>query len=804
MKMSPLILALLGFALVLVASFLVLFMGDDDDYGVGDEDSSAPDLSVQGPPTGTARRSHRRVENRRLSSESLETEAEEKEPSGRSESVAAHPVIMGRVIRDGSETPVAGARVGLMTSSIVESLFTLDMSSLLRLAQEENRPVVEVETDEKGVFRFEQAAPGDYTVLVKAKGLGRRFSDSFRVPERGEVGDVLVRLKPAIRFEGVVRNRDGLPVSGVQVNLFDMKRDQMAVVRTYQARTNRDGHFVFTDLAPGRYAGTLRAEGYGPTSMGNIRLDGKKGSFSPPAEYVMPSEGEVFGRVFDAATGKGLEGAVVFALVKVADSGLPVYREVRSGVDGAYTLKGISKMGSFIVGVRMAGFSLKMDTEGRSRGRPGIQVQAEDRSGDRDLVDLPMVGGAIVGGRVLAKGSLLPIQGAEVVIYSPNTIGNVGKTSPVITDANGRFEVKDVPAGRFVVTASHPDFVAVVDGSSKSVVEEVTEDDDGADEDRSRRRFLEPGEVRDSLQVIMVRAVRLRGRVVDSDGEPVAAAWVEFHTDGKKNVMFVSLTRTPRHHVTSDVDGRFELTSVPRAKKVVITAEHSRYASSARKELNLASGPAPSELTLVVGPGATLSGTAFDAQGGPLIGGRVTLVSSDVGRGTNLGIGIGPRRRRDLAATTDDEGRFRIDAIPAGAYDVTLKSKTVQVLRLNAGERRSVELRLPREVAISGIVLHDDGTPFPGASIVATAVEENGATGSGGKDQRPRRVKSDERGRFRLVVPEGKRYELRGWRIAEETDSAGKTRRVVWASDMKAPHVAEPGDQNVRVVLTRQ
>ncbi len=799
MRASPVYFGLLGLGLALVSVFLFVFLGDEE-TDVVSSSSSSEAVGTERFHDGV-RRNPRPNEERPSSPPGLggpgkRPDAPSVPPS---EKKRVPPAITGRVLSKESGQPIAGARVGLMHSAVVESFMSLDLSRLLRTVQAPNRPITVATTDDDGVFQMPRVAPGDYAVLVRADGYGRRFSDSFRLPKGGEITGLEVRLGPAVSFSGLVRNVEGLPVPNVRVSLFDRGREQLRVLRTYQTTTNAEGRFAFHDLEPGRYNGSLMAEGYGATGMGRLRL--KAGEDPPePKEYTLFPEAEVIGRVFDVTSGKGLEGALVYAMAEFEGGrGFPAYVETRSGKDGAYSLRGLSREADVILGARKEGYSLKMAQSKGSSGIPGIELKSKDRNGERDLVDLPMVGGATVMGRVLADGSLEPVVGAKVTLISPNGIGTVARTGPVVTDENGRYEFNGVPAGAFMVLASHPDFVRSVSGLKAGFLGDFMST---RKEQDARRRDLQPGEVRDAIDVVMQKGARVSGKVIDGKGAPVAGATVEFASKEGTSAMVRSVLG-PVAPTQTDPDGRFQLVSVPRDTRVDVVARHPRFVSSDRKTLNLSGDAAPPKLVLHLGQGAVFEGVAYDGDGRVLPKTLVELRPTERRGGGFLGLPSTARPTHELAARTDDAGRFRIDRIPAAKYVAILKGKRVRRIEFAAGEKRSEDLRLVRQVTIEGFTVYEDGSPFPGAVITAKRIRDGGNSGASVGPAGKNTAVSDELGRFQLTVAEGGTYALKAGLTRWERGPDGRKRPTKW-SITGPPRTVVAGEKGVRFVLGRQ
>ena len=121
----------------------------------------------------------------------------------------------------------------------------------------------------------------------------------------------------------------------------------------------------------------------------------------------------------------------------------------------------------------------------------------------------PPKGTAVITGSVVAAGTGSPIRRAQVTARSMEGRGG-GVTS---TDSEGRFTIKDLPAGRFLVTANKGSFVSAQFGQRKP-------DDPGTPID------LADGQRADKVNFILSRGSVITGRIVDDGGEPVSSTQV--------------------------------------------------------------------------------------------------------------------------------------------------------------------------------------------------------------------------------------------------------------------------------------
>ena len=113
-----------------------------------------------------------------------------------------------------------------------------------------------------------------------------------------------------------------------------------------------------------------------------------------------------------------------------------------------------------------------------------------------------------IRGRLVTADAGTPVRRAQVRISGPDIMP---KTS--VTDAQGRYEFRDLPAGRFNINATKPGFVTVNYGQTRPF-----EGGKGID--------LGEGQAIDKADITMPRGSAISGRIVDEFGEPIADAQV--------------------------------------------------------------------------------------------------------------------------------------------------------------------------------------------------------------------------------------------------------------------------------------
>lgn len=123
--------------------------------------------------------------------------------------------------------------------------------------------------------------------------------------------------------------------------------------------------------------------------------------------------------------------------------------------------------------------------------------------------ETPPKGTAVIKGQVMAGGTGTPVRRAQVRANSMEGRGG-GVTN---TDGNGAFEIKDLPAGRYMVTVMKGGFAQAQFGQRRPA-------DPGTPID------LAEGQTAEKVNFILSRGGVIAGTIVDDGGEPVAGAQV--------------------------------------------------------------------------------------------------------------------------------------------------------------------------------------------------------------------------------------------------------------------------------------
>jgi protocatechuate 3,4-dioxygenase beta subunit len=180
------------------------------------------------------------------------------------------------------------------------------------------------------------------------------------------------------------------------------------------------------------------------------------------------------------------------------------------------------------------------------------------------VVDVTLRGhqGAIVAGRVIDAGGKV-VAGANVaMVYldiSRVLFSADGRSEPIVTDAEGRFRIEHVAAGRVA-------FVAAAADQAPSGIEELAVVDGGVYEDL----VLQLGE-----------GETVRGLVVDDQQQPVAGAAVELRPFERPNdPQFLKMMLKIRSvKAVSGADGRFEAKGLT-GERLIVQASKPGYTTA--------------------------------------------------------------------------------------------------------------------------------------------------------------------------------------------------------------------------------
>ena len=295
--------------------------------------------------------------------------------------------------------------------------------------------VVRADAGADGSFQLARLPVGSHVLTATAPGfVTRRVEvEVRRADAKVDLGDVAMEAGHAIR--GRVKNSSAAPIAGARVIGYPA-RGGMGVAGLsgpLEASTDAEGRFVVAAPTPGAYRLQVGAPGHAP---GQQVAD----AGGPEVQIVLTAAGTITGSVVDER-GRALEGALASAEAARAEGAEP---EIRTGEDGRFVLENLAAV-TYVVTVRAPDRVRKVVS--------GVQVAA---GATVDVGTLRMDPGATLRGTVVdgtgtaVPGAVVQVQGAS------ETFAFDGNEAAATTDAAGAFELRGTTPGTVEVYARHP------------------------------------------------------------------------------------------------------------------------------------------------------------------------------------------------------------------------------------------------------------------------------------------------------------------------------------------------------------
>jgi carboxypeptidase family protein len=292
---------------------------------------------------------------------------------------------------------------------------------------------------------------------------------------------------------------------------------------------------------------------------------------------------------------------------------------------------------------------------------PGVPGLSMPQMPPRDNAQPAKPGKAILRGHVVAADTGQPLRKAQVRVMAPDMRENRMTT----TDADGRYEFKELPAGRYTVSASKGSYVALQYG---------------------QLRPFEPGKPIEILEAQTVEKVDfalphggvITGRILDEFGEPLADAQVmaqRYQNMGGRR----RLTVAGRPGMTNDI-GEFRLFAIPPGQYYLSATlrnmggmmgdsdDRSGYAPTyfpgtsnmaEAQRVTIGLGQILSDINMALMPTRTarITGVAVDSLGNPMMGMVMAMP-----RGDSMMMMFGP------PGQIKPDGSFSIGGLAPGTY----------------------------------------------------------------------------------------------------------------------------------------
>ena len=299
--------------------------------------------------------------------------------------------------------------------------------------------------------------------------------------------------------------------------------------------------------------------------------------------------------------------------------------------------------------------------------RPGELAPTQPPGQPRDAGPPAAAGTAVVRGRITDTDTGMPVRRATIQLSQRNMRG---EPRAATTDDQGRFEIRELPAGDYVINVRKPGYASLSFGQRRW-------------NETPRPLALRNGEVFDKADVTLQRGGVVTGRVVDEVGEAVLDANVRVMRQswfrGRKRMM------TTGSGNTNDL-GVYRVFGLQPGEYFVLAAQRGGARMFARDETPVdyaptyfpgtpdvaaaralpvaASQESIADIALVPVRVTSVSGLVLGSSGKPLSGGRAQAVPQTDGSPVQM---FEPPRSAMIKA----DGTFTITGFTPGTYTLS-------------------------------------------------------------------------------------------------------------------------------------
>jgi hypothetical protein len=331
-------------------------------------------------------------------------------------------------------------------------------------------------------------------------------------------------------------------------------------------------------------------------------------------------------------------------------------------------------------------------------------------------------GTAVLRGQIVTADNGSPIRRAQVRVMSPDA--REGRVAT--TDAQGRFEIRELPAGRYTMTASKGGFVPLQFGQRRP-------------SESGTPIELGDGQTVDKITIALPRGSVLGGRVTDEFGEPVAnasvSAWRYAFAGGTRR-----MAPAPGANArdTTDDQGQFRLFGLPPGEYYISAmlrsggpevtdpmGELSGYAATyypgttniaeaQRVTLAVAQENTSVHFGLIATRLVRVSGQVIMSDGSPAPNGNVMLAPMNSSGGRAMIMQQGGAANRIA-----QNGTFRLPNVAPGRYQLQVRATAQRQMELarmdllvGSEDVEGLTLVTAPGAVVSGTIVSDTGEAF--------------------------------------------------------------------------------------------
>jgi hypothetical protein len=329
-------------------------------------------------------------------------------------------------------------------------------------------------------------------------------------------------------------------------------------------------------------------------------------------------------------------------------------------------------------------------------------------------------------GRVLAVNGM-PLRRAQVTVFAAAETGLLQRHGTT-SDGDGKWEITDLPAGRYTVSASKAGYVTIQFGQRRPF-------------EQGTPVVVGDAATVERLDITLQRGAVIAGRIVDEFGEPVGQIGVQamrysYSNDGQRRLTAVSGAPT-------DDLGQFRVFGL-------MPGDYVLQASAGPVMIGVGGGPAPDTFATTYYPGtpnadeaqtvtltlgqetslpfqlvstktSRVTGVVVNADGAPVVGLQLSLVTSMGGNGWMSG----------PAGSTGADGTFTISSVAPGEHMINARSarstegaEFANYTFKATGEPLTLRIVTSKGATLSGRVVWD-GNASRGTTPVRVQVQQD-------------------------------------------------------------------------------
>jgi carboxypeptidase family protein len=284
--------------------------------------------------------------------------------------------------------------------------------------------------------------------------------------------------------------------------------------------------------------------------------------------------------------------------------------------------------------------------------------------------DAPPPGTAAIRGRVVAAAGNRPLAKAEVRAFASTSRG----AGTVLTDANGRYEIADLPAGRYTVTTTKQNYVRASYGERRPLGPGTPIE-------------IAAGQIVTKIDFALQRTGAISGRILDEFGDPAPGVQVSpmrfTFANGERRMQpagaGASTNDLGEYRVFGLQPGQYFVSALQRpmsfggdpatdAVAYLPTLYPGTGSPSEAQRLAVAPGQTVTGVNMALLPviASRISGVALDSSGKPIASGSVNVINRNMLTGS---AGFAQMR---------PDGTFTVNNVPPGEYTLRVSGPATQ------------------------------------------------------------------------------------------------------------------------------